>query len=360
MAADGKPMSKSRGNGVDPLRLMEDYGADGMRFGLLMQVTGAQDLKFNEAKLESSRNFANKIRNAARFVTMNLDDYVPGAPEPVTPADRWIFSRLAGLVARVDEAYGNFEFGEITRELFSFFWNEFCDWYIEMVKPRLYSETDDTKGAALWTLKTVLGNALKLLHPFMPFITEEIYCTLNPDEDSIMIAAWPKETEDFAYAEDEAAVEMMKEAVRSIRGVRTSMNVPPSKKASVFVVTEDAAVQETFKNGAVFFGTLAGASEVHVQADKAGIADDAVSAVIPQATIYIPFAELVDLEKEIARLTKEEERLTKEIARSNGMLGNPNFINKAPEAKVQAEKEKLANYQQMMEQVQTRFGAAEK
>ena len=148
---------------------------------------------------------------------------------------------------------------------------------------------------------------------------------------------------------------MMKEAVRSIRGVRTSMNVPPSKKASVFVVTEDTSVQEIFRNGAVFFATLAGASEVHVQADKAGIADDAVSAVIPQATIYIPFAELVDLEKEIARLTKEEERLTKEIARSNGMLGNPNFINKAPEAKVQAEKEKLANYQQMMEQVQTRL-----
>ena len=166
---------------------------------------------------------------------------------------------------------------------------------------------------------------------------------------------WPEFTEEWHFAEDEAAVEMMKEAVRSIRGVRTSMNVPPSKKASVFVVTEDAAVQETFKNGAVFFGTLAGASEVHVQADKAGIADDAVSAVIPQATIYIPFAELVDLEKEIARLTKEEERLTKEIARSNGMLGNPNFINKAPEAKVQAEKEKLANYQQMMEQVQTRL-----
>ena len=166
---------------------------------------------------------------------------------------------------------------------------------------------------------------------------------------------WPEFIEEWHFAEDEAAVEMMKEAVRSIRGVRTSMNVPPSKKASVFVVTEDAAVQETFKNGAVFFGTLAGASEVHVQADKAGIADDAVSAVIPQATIYIPFAELVDLEKEIARLTKEEERLTKEIARSNGMLGNPNFINKAPEAKVQAEKEKLANYQQMMEQVQTRL-----
>ena len=255
----------------------------------------------------------------------------------------------------VTDNMDRYELGIAVQKVYDFIWEEFCDWYIEMVKPRLYSETDETKGAALWTLKTVLGNALKLLHPFMPFITEEIYCTLNPEEDSIMIAAWPKETEDFAYAEDEAAVEMMKEAVRSIRGVRTSMNVPPSKKASVFVVTEDAAVQETFKNGAVFFGTLAGASEVHVQADKAGIADDAVSAVIPQATIYIPFAELVDLEKEIARLTKEEERLTKEISRSNGMLGNPNFINKAPEAKVQAEKEKLANYQQMMEQVQTRL-----
>ena len=150
-----------------------------------------------------------------------------------------------------------YELGIAVQKVYDFIWEEFCDWYIEMVKPRLYSETDETKGAALWTLKTVLGNALKLLHPFMPFITEEIYCTLNPDEDSIMIAAWPKETEDFAYAEDEAAVEMMKEAVRSIRGVRTSMNVPPSKKASVFVVTEDAAVQETFKNGAVFFGTLA-------------------------------------------------------------------------------------------------------
>ena len=356
--SQGRKMSKSLGNGIDPLEVIDKYGADALRLTLITGNAPGNDMRFYWERVEASRNFANKVWNASRFIMMNLEKAeVPGEmpKDQLTAADKWILSKVNTLAKEVTENMDKYELGIAVQKVYDFIWEEFCDWYIEMVKPRLYSETDETKGAALWTLKTVLGNALKLLHPFMPFITEEIYCTLNPDEDSIMIAAWPKETEDFAYAEDEAAVEMMKEAVRSIRGVRTSMNVPPSKKASVFVVTEDAAVQETFKNGAVFFGTLAGASEVHVQADKAGIADDAVSAVIPQATIYIPFAELVDLEKEIARLTKEEERLTKEIARSNGMLGNPNFINKAPEAKVQAEKEKLANYQQMMEQVQTRL-----
>ena len=361
--SQGRKMSKSLGNGIDPLEIISQYGADALRLTLITGNAPGNDMRFYYERVENSRNFANKVWNASRFIMMNMEQALEKTGKNITtpaaadlqPVDKWILSKLNTLVKDVTDNMDHFELGIAVQKVYDFIWDEFCDWYIEMVKPRLYSETDETKGAALWTLKTVLGNALKLLHPFMPFITEEIYCTLNPDEDSIMIAAWPKETEDFAYAEDEAAVEMMKEAVRSIRGVRTSMNVPPSKKASVFVVTEDAAVQETFKNGAVFFGTLAGASEVHVQADKAGIADDAVSAVIPQATIYIPFAELVDLEKEIARLTKEEERLTKEIARSNGMLGNPNFINKAPEAKVQAEKEKLANYQQMMEQVQTRL-----
>ena len=356
--SQGRKMSKSLGNGIDPLEVIDKYGADALRLTLMTGNAPGNDMRFYWERVEASRNFANKVWNASRFIMMNLEKAEVPSEMPkdkLTLADKWILSKVNTLATEVTDNMDRYELGIAVQKVYDFIWEEFCDWYIEMVKPRLYSETDDTKGAALWTLKTVLGNALKLLHPFMPFITEEIYCTLNPEEDSIMISAWPKETEDFAYAEDEAAVEMMKEAVRSIRGVRTSMNVPPSKKASVFVVTEDAAVQETFKNGAVFFGTLAGASEVHVQADKAGIADDAVSAVIPQATIYIPFAELVDLEKEIARLTKEEERLTKEIARSNGMLGNPNFINKAPEAKVQAEKEKLANYQQMMEQVQTRL-----
>ena len=350
-------MSKSLGNGIDPLEMAEKYGADALRFNLITGNSPGNDMRFYVEKCEAMRNFANKIWNASRYVLMNLTVEENGLPDAadLEIEDKWVLSKLNTLIKEVTENMDAYELGVASAKVYDFIWDTYCDWYIELTKARLYGEDEKSKLAAQKVLVYVLDQFLRLLHPFMPFITEEIYCTLNPDEDSIMIAAWPKETEDFAYAEDEAAVEMMKEAVRSIRGVRTSMNVPPSKKASVFVVTEDAAVQETFKNGAVFFGTLAGASEVHVQADKAGIADDAVSAVIPQATIYIPFAELVDLEKEIARLTKEEERLTKEIARSNGMLGNPNFINKAPEAKVQAEKEKLANYQQMMEQVQTRL-----
>ena len=358
--SQGRKMSKSLGNGIDPLEVIDKYGADALRLTLMTGNAPGNDMRFYWEKVEASRNFANKIWNASRFIMMNLEGKTVTEPEnlyDLCAEDKWILSHLNTVIREATENMEKYELGIAVQKVYDFLWDELCDWYIEMAKVRLWKAEEDPKAAnnALWTLRTALTEGLKLLHPYMPFITEEIYCTLNPDEDSIMIAAWPKETEDFAYAEDEAAVEMMKEAVRSIRGVRTSMNVPPSKKASVFVVTEDAAVQETFKNGAVFFGTLAGASEVHVQADKAGIADDAVSAVIPQATIYIPFAELVDLEKEIARLTKEEERLTKEIARSNGMLGNPNFINKAPEAKVQAEKEKLANYQQMMEQVQTRL-----
>ena len=356
--SQGRKMSKSLGNGIDPLEIIDQYGADALRLTLITGNAPGNDMRFYMERVEASRNFANKVWNASRFIMMNLEKAeVPGEmpKDQLTAADKWILSKVNTLAKEVTENMDKYELGIAVQKVYDFIWEEFCDWYIEMVKPRLYNDGDTTKSAALWTLKTVLVNALKLLHPYMPFITEEIFCTLQSEEESIMISKWPEFTKEWHFAEDEAAVEMMKEAVRSIRGVRTSMNVPPSKKASVFVVTEDAAVQETFKNGAVFFGTLAGASEVHVQADKAGIADDAVSAVIPQATIYIPFAELVDLEKEIARLEKEEERLTKEIARSNGMLGNPNFINKAPEAKVQAEKEKLANYQQMMEQVQTRL-----
>ena len=224
-----------------------------------------------------------------------------------------------------------------------------------MVKPRLYNDEDTTKAAALWTLKTVLGEALKLLHPYMPFVTEEIFCTLNPEEESIMISAWPEWKEEWNFEEEENSVEMIKEAVRSIRGVRTEMNVPPSKKAKVYVVSEDADVRNTFEHGKVFFATLGSASEVLVQENKDGIADDAVSAVMSQAVIYIPFAELVDIEKEIQRLEKEEQRLVKELARVNGMLKNERFISKAPQAKIDEEKAKLDKYTQMMEQVKERL-----
>ena len=248
-----------------------------------------------------------------------------------------------------------FELGIAVQKVYDFIWEEFCDWYIEMVKPRLYNDEDTTKAAALWTLKTVLGNALKLLHPFMPFVTEEIFCTLNPQEESIMISAWPEYTDSWNFEADETAVETIKEAVRAIRNVRTGMNVPPSKKAKVYVVSENEAVRNIFENGKVFFATLGYASEVLIQADKAGIADDAVSAVIHEAVIYMPFAELVDIEKEIERLKKEEQRLTKELARVNGMLSNEKFVSKAPAAKIEEEKGKLAKYTDMMAQVKERL-----
>ncbi len=356
--SQGRKMSKSLGNGIDPLKVIDQYGADALRLTLMTGNAPGNDMRFYWERVEASRNFANKVWNASRFIMMNLEKAEVPAEMPeenLTIADKWILSKVNSLAAEVTENLDKYELGIAVQKVYDFIWEEFCDWYIEMVKPRLYSETDETKGAALWTLKTVLGNALKLLHPYMPFITEEIYCTLNSEEESIMIASWPVFTEEWNFRKEEADVERMKEAVRSIRAVRTELQVPPSKKASVYVVSEDDTVLDTFRSGSVFFGTLASANEVHVQKDKEGIADDAVSAVIPQAAIYIPFAELVDIEKEIERLKKEEERLNKEIARSNGMLSNPNFVQKAPEAKVQAEKEKLANYEQMMEQVRTRL-----
>ncbi len=243
------------------------------------------------------------------------------------------------------------------QKLNDFLWEEFCDWYIEMVKPRLYNDEDQTKAAALWTLNTVLTEALKLLHPYMPFITEEIYCNLT-EEESIMLAEWPVFKEEWNFKEDEKAVETIKEAVRGIRNIRAEMNVSPKKKAQVFVVSENKEVRDIFEQGKVFFGTLGYASEVIIQSDETGIEEDAVSTVIPEAVIYMPFAELVDIAKEKERLSKEEKRLQGEIKRCEGMLGNERFVSKAPAAKVQEEKDKLAKYQQMLSQVKeqlTRF-----
>ena len=280
--------------------------------------------------------------------------------EELTGADKWILSKVNTLAKDVTENLDKYELGIALQKVYDFIWEEFCDWYIEMVKPRLYNDADETKAAALWTLKTVLIQSLKLLHPYMPFITEEIFCNLQDEEESIMISRWPEYKEAWSFAEDETAVETIKEAVRSIRNVRTSMNVPPSKKAKVFVVSEDAAVREIFENGRVFFATLASASEVLVQADKSGISEDAVSAVTARAVIYMPFAELVDIDKEIDRLEKEEAKLEKELARSRGMLGNEKFVSRAPEAKIQEEKAKLEKYEQMMAQVKERLNQLKK
>ncbi len=351
--SQGRKMSKSLGNGIDPLEVIEKYGADALRFTLITGNAPGNDMRFYYERVEASRNFANKVWNASRFIMMNMPEggIKEVGVDALTDADKWILSKANKLVKDVTDNIDKYELGVAADKLYNFIWEEFCDWYIEMVKPRLYNDEDTTKDAALYTLKRVLETSLKLLHPYMPFVTEEIYCTLNEDADTIMISPWPEYSEEYNFPQEEEAVELIKTAVKNIRNVRAQMNVPPSKKATVYVVTASGKVADIFDSGKVFFKGLAYAEEVIIKKDKEGIAEDAVSTVIPEATIYIPFDQLVDVSKEIERLKKEEEKLAKELARSKGMLSNEKFLSKAPEAKIQEEKDKQMKYQQMMDQV---------
>ena len=361
--SQGRKMSKSLGNGIDPLEIIENYGADALRLTLITGNAPGNDMRFYNERVEASRNFANKIWNASRFIMMNMGDENPSKPAAaeLEPVDKWILSRCNTLIKDVTDNMEHFDLGVAVQKVYDFIWDEFCDWYIEMVKPRLYSDTDKaSKNAALWTLKHVCIDALKLLHPYMPFVTEEIFTTIQDEEESIMISSWPVYSDEFSFATEEKEIETIKEAVRAIRNVRTGMNVAPSRKAKVFVVSTDASVRDIFKDGEIYFKPLAYASEVAIQADKAGIPEDAVSAVIAGATLYMPFAELVDISAEIERLTKEEERLQGEIKRSNGMLNNEKFISKAPAAKVQEEKDKLVKYEQMLKEVTERLASLKK
>ena len=355
--SQGRKMSKSLGNGIDPLEVIDKYGADALRYTLITGNAPGNDMRFYWERVEASRNFANKVWNASRFIMMNLDKAEAKAVslDELTPADKWILSKLNTLAKDVTENMENFDLGVAVGKIYDFIWEEFCDWYIEMVKPRLYNDEDTTKAAALYTLKTVLIESLKLLHPYMPFITEEIFCNLQDEEESIMISNWPVYKEEFSFPVEENAIETIKEAVRGIRNTRTSMNVAPSRKAKVYVVSAEESLRGIFENGRVFFAALGYASEVIVQDNKNGIDSDAVSVVIPNGTIYMPFAELVDIAKEIERLENEEKRLNGELARVNGMLSNERFVSKAPAAKLQEEKDKLEKYTQMMEQVKERL-----
>ena len=357
--SQGRKMSKSLGNGIDPLEVIDKYGADALRYTLITGNAPGNDMRFYWERVEASRNFANKVWNASRFIMMNDPDNKIKAtdekPANLTAADKWILSKMNSLIKEVTDNMEKYDLGIAVAKLNDFIWEEFCDWYIEMVKPRLYNDEDTTKTAAIWTLKKVLIDALKLLHPYMPFITEEIFCNIQDEEESIMISSWPVYTEDNDYSEDENAIETIKTAVRNIRNVRAEMNVAPSRKALVYVVSENEDIRDIFDNGRVFFATLGYASDVKVQADKSGIPDDAVSTVIPGAVIYIPFAELVDIDKEIERLNKEKDKLHKEIARCNGMLNNEKFTSKAPQAKIDEEKAKLEKYSDMLAQVEERL-----
>ena len=358
----GRKMSKSLGNGIDPLEVIDKYGADALRLTLITGNAPGNDMRFYWERVENSRNFANKIWNATRFIMMNMEkaDFTNVKLSDLTIADRWILSKVNTLAKEMTDNMEKFELGIAVSKVYDFIWEEFCDWYIEMVKPRLYNDEDETKAAALWTLKTVLIQALKLLHPYMPFITEEIFCNIQDEEESIMISKWPEYTDEWNFEADEAAVDTIKAAVRAIRNLRTGMNVPPSIKAKVYVVSAKEDVRHIFESSKSFFATLGYASEVHVQDDKTGIDENAVSTLIHDAAVYIPLEELVDIDKEIERLEKEAAKLAGEIKRASGMLANPKFVDKAPAAKVEEEKAKLAKYTEMSEQVAERLAQLKK
>ena len=358
----GRKMSKSLGNGIDPLEVIDKYGADALRLTLITGNAPGNDMRFYWERVENSRNFANKIWNATRFIMMNMEkaDFTNVKLSDLTIADRWILSKVNTLAKEMTDNMEKFELGIAVSKVYDFIWEEFCDWYIEMVKPRLYNDEDETKAAALWTLKTVLIQALKLLHPYMPFITEEIFCNIQDEEESIMISKWPEYTDEWNFEADEAAVDTIKAAVRAIRNLRTGMNVPPSRKAKVYVVSAKKDVRHIFESSKSFFATLGYASEVHVQEDKTGIDENAVSTLIHDAAVYIPLEELVDIDKEIERLEKEAAKLAGEIKRASGMLANPKFVDKAPAAKVEEEKAKLAKYTEMSEQVAERLAQLKK
>ena len=354
--SQGRKMSKSLGNGIDPLEVIDKYGADALRLTLMTGNAPGNDMRFYWERVEASRNFANKVWNASRFIMMNLEGKTVTEPENLNDLcaeDKWILSHLNTVIREATENMEKYELGIAVQKVYDFLWDELCDWYIEMAKVRLWKAEEDPKAAndALWTLRTALTEGLKLLHPYMPFITEEIYCTLLPEEESIMISEWPVYREERNFPDAEKAIEGFKEVVRGIRNTRTEMNVPNNRKTSLHIVAKDAETAAMYENSKKSFVNLAFAKEILVQTDKNGISEDAVSVVVSNAVVYMPLEDLIDKDKEIERLTKETERLTKEIARCEGMLNNPNFVNKAPAAKVDAEKDKLAKYKEMMDKV---------
>ena len=355
----GRKMSKSLGNGIDPLDIIEQYGADALRMTLVTGNAPGNDMRFYMSRVEASRNFANKVWNASRFIMMNMEGVKVTEPalSELHASDRWILSRINSVARDMTENLDKYELGIALSKVYDFIWDEFCDWYIEIAKVRTWKKEEDPESAnaALWTLKTVLNEALKLLHPYMPFITEEIFCTLNDDKDTIMLEEWPVYKDEWAFADDEKSVALIKEMVTGVRNVRTQMDVPPSRKAKLIIVSDNADVRKVFDDNREIYINLAYTSEIEVKSDKTDIPEDAVSVVIPGAVVYIPLSDLVDIAKEKERLNKEKERLTKELERSEKMLSNEKFISKAPADKVQEEKDKQEKYRKLMADVEERL-----
>ncbi|NEZ75400.1 valine--tRNA ligase [Clostridium botulinum] len=351
--SEGKKMSKSLGNGVDPIEVIDEYGADALRFTLVTGNAPGNDIRYYPERVEAARNFANKIWNASRFVLMNLDKDLMDKYKDnknYTIADKWILSRLNTVVKEVTENIEKFELGIASQKIYDFIWGEFCDWYIELVKPVLYGEDEQSKGIAFNVLHKVLETSLQLLHPIMPFITEEIYTHLYTEYESIVISKWPEYDEILKDEKSEKDMEYIIEAIKSIRNVRTEMNVPPSRKAKLMIYLTEKEAERSFKEGEVYFQKLASASEVSFLENKE-TSDKNVSVVTRGAEIFIPLLELVDIEKELERLNKEKEKLEKEIDRVEKKLANEKFVSKAPESVVNEEREKGEKYKAMLKSV---------
>ena len=356
--SEGRKMSKSLGNGVDPLDVIDKYGADALRFMLVTGNAAGNDIRYYEEKVEAARNFANKIWNASRFVIMNLDKEVMKKYEnsrKYTPADKWILSRTNTLVKEVTENIDKFELGIASQKVYDFIWGEFCDWYIELVKPVLYGDDEEAKGIAYNVLYNVLTVSLQLLHPVMPFITEEIYSHLDEEYESITISKWPEYSDDLHDEKAEKDMGYIIEAITALRNVRSEMNVPPSKKAKVMVYITEEDAGKAFKEGENYFIKLASASEVDFIASKSQVPPNAVSAVTKGAEIFIPLLELIDLKKELQRLDKEKSRLESEIQRVSNKLSNEKFVSKAPKSVVDEERAKGQKYKEMLSSVLSRL-----
>lgn len=350
----GRKMSKSLGNGIDPLEIIEKYGTDALRFSLVLGISPGNDIRYMPEKLESAANFANKLWNASKFVLGNLEeiDY-DTMPQKLCYEDKWILSKLNKLIKETTINLNNYDLGVWTQKVYDFIWGEFCDWYIEMVKPRLYDKENKTREAAQYTLNKVLGDSLKLLHPIMPFITEEIYTKLYNNDESIMISSWPKYSEEFNFAKEEKQIEKIKQIIIGIRNIRTNMNVHPAKKSTLIFVTEND--EEMIIDSQEFIKKLGFADKIIVQGNKNNIPQNAMSVLSEELEVYLPFDELADIEEEKKRLQGEKQKLEAEVERASKMLSNPGFVNKAPENKIKEEKEKLERYKQMLENVEERL-----
>ena len=350
----GRKMSKSLGNGIDPLEIIEKYGTDALRFSLVLGISPGNDIRYMPEKLESAANFANKLWNASKFVLGNLEEIDYDAmPQKLCYEDKWILSKLNKLIKETTINLNNYDLGVWTQKVYDFIWGEFCDWYIEMVKPRLYDKENKTREAAQYTLNKVLGDSLKLLHPIMPFITEEIYTKLYNNDESIMISSWPQYSEEFNFAKEEKQIEKIKQIIIGIRNIRTNMNVHPAKKSTLIFVTEND--KEMIINSQEFIKKLGFADKIIVQGNKNNIPQNAMSVLSEELEVYLPFDELVDIEEEKKRLQGEKQKLEAEVERASKMLSNPGFVNKAPENKIKEEKEKLERYKQMLENVEERL-----